>query len=247
MSSYNFTFSTALSPLATQPPQSFSSKSNPPIAHLMTSVFVLRQNKDSSQAQILLLRRSPSDSYPLKWEPPGGSVDASDESTLAAAARELWEESSLTESHFHTCLGMTTTTPKEELDVSLKPRNWGIEPEDERAKDVQVEIAEGVKVWVTTFNETGEIWGKVNFLATTDQDAEVVNDPEEHVEWGWFTEEEVRTGQAFSTTTITSAFPIENEKNGDSEGGRALEFTSQAVWRSLLESFSVGRELGIIV
>jgi 8-oxo-dGTP pyrophosphatase MutT (NUDIX family) len=207
----------------------------------MTSVFVLRQQKQPQPPQILLLRRSPSDSYPLKWEPPGGSVDPTDESTLSAAARELWEESSLKESHFHASLGMRAQKT-EELTVSEKrPQNWGIEPQDEKAKDVEVEFAEGEKILVTTFNETGDIWGKVNFLATTSEGAQVVIDPEEHIEWGWFTEEDVRTGQAFYPSIFT--LPDENEK----KHGRALEFTSQAVWRSLLEAFSVGRELGIIV
>lgn len=126
-------------------------------------------------------------------------------------------------------------------------KNWGVLPEEELAKDVEVKIdEEGGVVRVTTFLETKDVWGKINFVATVDEGAEVEIDPEEHVEWGWFTEEEVRRGRA--------VLPLENG-NGIVNGGkeekeekeRMLEFTSQAVWGSVLEAFRVGRELGVIV
>ncbi|KAL9473967.1 hypothetical protein ACSS6W_008347 [Trichoderma asperelloides] len=85
----------------------------------------------------------------------------------------------------------------------------------------------------------------VNFLATVAEDAKVEIDLEEHVEWGWFTEEEVRTGRALRSSVITETiFPDKELSDG---GKRVMEFTSQAVWGSLLEAFSVGRELGVIV
>ncbi|KAF3051242.1 hypothetical protein E8E11_009228 [Didymella keratinophila] len=49
--------------------------------------------------RILLLQRAASDSYPGKWEPPGGAVDDEDSTILHAAARELWEEAGLQASH----------------------------------------------------------------------------------------------------------------------------------------------------
>ncbi|KAL6890921.1 hypothetical protein GGI43DRAFT_415136 [Trichoderma evansii] len=251
MPAYKFTFSPSLSPLANQTPQTLSSKSNPSIAHLMTSVFVLRQNKQSpspSPAQILLMRRHPSDSYPLKWEAPGGSVDSTDESTLSGAARELFEESALKESHFHAVLGMTKQKAEDLFSSSSgekRPDNWGINPEDEQAADIEVQVSEEMKILFTTFHEPDGIWGKVNFLATVDEDAKVKVNTREHVEWGWFTEEEVRTGRALESSINTEIiFPDEELSDG---GKRILEFTSQAVWGSLLEAFSVGKELGVIV
>lgn len=121
-------------------------------------------------------------------------------------------------------------------------KSWGVQPEEELARDVEVKIDEGGNVVrVTTFLETKDVWGKMNFVATVDGGEEVEIDPEEHVEWGWFTEEEVRRGRA--------VLPLEN---GDGDGvkkeeERVLEFTSRAVWGSVLEAFRVGRELGVIV
>lgn len=241
-----YTYAPPLAALAAQPPPSLCSQSDPPIAHLMTSVLLLRQqqqqqpasqktesssNSSSSntkEAQVLLLRRSPTDSYPLKWEMPGGSVDASDKSVLDAAARELWEESGLEGAHFHASVGMTTQDVREAQE--LLRGTWGIQPHEEDAKDVQVQVqvddAAGVVVKITTFLETAEVWGKLNFVATMAEDgAVVVMDPAEHVEWGWFTEDEVRTGRA---------------------GDKVLAFTSQAVWGSILEGFRVGRAMGVV-
>ncbi|PTB66508.1 hypothetical protein BBK36DRAFT_4754 [Trichoderma citrinoviride] len=255
---YTYTHSPSLSPLSTQPPQSLSTTSNPPIAHLMTSVLILRQPKSQSQkdssssssqstttkasppppAEILLLRRSPTDSYPLKWETPGGSVDPSDPSVLAAAARELYEEARLADPHFLAHVGMA---PSINADEAARMGEWGIPPDLEDAKDVDLVAAAGsIEMKVTTFMESGEVWGKMNFLATVDEEAgeRVVTDPEEHLEWGWFTEDEVRRGRAWRR--------VDGVDDGERRE-KVLEFTSQAVWGSILESFRVGRELGVIV
>ncbi|KAI0456221.1 NUDIX hydrolase domain-like protein [Xylaria acuta] len=45
--------------------------------------------------RLLLVQRAPHDSYPLRWEVPGGTIDAEDESVLHGLARELWEETGL--------------------------------------------------------------------------------------------------------------------------------------------------------
>ncbi|KAL6818769.1 NUDIX hydrolase domain-like protein [Trichoderma sp. SZMC 28013] len=238
MTAFTYTHSPSLIPLTTHSPQSLSASSNPPIDYLMTSVLVLRQPQ-SQKPQILLLRRHPADSYPLKWEPPGGSVDPSDPTVLSAAARELHEETSLSNPYFHTWVAMAREVNPED---AAAMKSWGVQPEEELARDVEVKIDEGGNVVrVTTFLETKDVWGKMNFVATVDGGEEVEIDPEEHVEWGWFTEEEVRRGRA--------VLPLEN---GDGDGvkkeeERVLEFTSRAVWGSVLEAFRVGRELGVIV
>ncbi|KAK0760939.1 hypothetical protein N5P37_005880 [Trichoderma harzianum] len=242
MTAFTYTHSPSLAPLTIQSPQTLSATSNPPIDYLMTSVMVLRQPHSHSQnkpqkPQILLLRRHPQDSYPLKWEPPGGSIDPSDTTVLSAAARELHEETNLSNPHFHTWVAMAREVNTED---AAKMKNWGVLPEEELARDVEVKIDEGGNVVrVTTFWETKDVWGKMNFVATVDEGARVEIDPEEHVEWGWFTEEEVRRGRA-------AVLPCENG-NGVGKGERVLEFTSRAVWGSCLEAFRVGRELGVIV
>ncbi|KAM6484124.1 NUDIX hydrolase domain-like protein [Trichoderma sp. SZMC 28011] len=243
MTAFTYTHSPSLAPLTTQSPQTLSATSNPPIDYLMTSVMVLRQPPSRSQSpsqnkpQILLLRRHPQDSYPLKWEPPGGSIDPSDTTVLSAAARELHEETSLSNPHFHTWVAMARELPTED---AARMKGWGVQPEEELARDVEVKIdEEGGVVRVTTFLETKNVWGKMNFVATVDEGARVEIDPEEHVEWGWFTEEEVRRGRA--------VLPLENGNGNGEKGERVLEFTSRAVWGSVLEAFRVGRELVVIV
>ncbi|KAK1597138.1 NUDIX hydrolase domain-like protein [Colletotrichum navitas] len=47
------------------------------------------------RGRVLLLQRAAHDSMPLRWEAPGGAVDAADPSVLAACARELREETGL--------------------------------------------------------------------------------------------------------------------------------------------------------
>lgn len=123
---------------------------------------------------------------------------------------------------------------------AARMKGWGVQPEEELARDVEVKIdEEGGVVRVTTFLETKNVWGKMNFVATVDEGARVEIDPEEHVEWGWFTEEEVRRGRA--------VLPLENGNGNGEKGERVLEFTSRAVWGSVLEAFRVGRELVVIV
>ncbi|KAI1130833.1 NUDIX hydrolase domain-like protein [Nemania abortiva] len=62
--------------------------------YIATSALVL-DSTNPSNPRILLVQRAASDSYPNKWEPPGGGCDDTDETILYAAARELWEEAGL--------------------------------------------------------------------------------------------------------------------------------------------------------
>jgi 8-oxo-dGTP pyrophosphatase MutT (NUDIX family) len=50
--------------------------------------------------KVLLVQRVSTDSFPDKWEVPGGAVDEEDTTILSAAARELWEESHLIATRF---------------------------------------------------------------------------------------------------------------------------------------------------
>lgn len=49
--------------------------------------------------RMLLVQRAAHDSMPLRWEIPGGAIDAEDSTMLHAVARELWEEAGL-RAHF---------------------------------------------------------------------------------------------------------------------------------------------------
>lgn len=132
----------------------------------------------SPATHILLLRRAPTDSFPLQWEVPGGSVDADDTSLLSAAARELWEESSLRASHVVCAVGLGERQPL--------PVNTPLEESEE------MEIGGGETVCV--FREGQTTWAKTTFLMDV-EDGEVGIREDEHVEWAWVSEEEVISGK----------------------------------------------------
>ena len=69
-----------------------------------TAVVVLASS-NASAPRVFLLQRAAHDSYPGKWEPPGGACDDEDESILHSAARELWEESGLEAARFDGIVG----------------------------------------------------------------------------------------------------------------------------------------------
>ncbi|TGJ88458.1 hypothetical protein E0Z10_g284 [Xylaria hypoxylon] len=56
-------------------------------------------------SRLLLVQRAPHDSFPLRWEVPGGSIDAEDETLLHGVARELLEETGLTARHVSGLVG----------------------------------------------------------------------------------------------------------------------------------------------
>ncbi len=60
-----------------------------PVPHLVASAVVIHSNR------VLLLQRAAHAFQPLLWELPGGRCESRDESVIAAAARELWEETGL--------------------------------------------------------------------------------------------------------------------------------------------------------
>lgn len=62
---------------------------NPQYSRLIASALIF-----SPQNKLLLVQRAPTDFGANLWEVPGGSCDA-DETVLASAVRELWEESGL--------------------------------------------------------------------------------------------------------------------------------------------------------
>ncbi|KAI1172959.1 NUDIX hydrolase domain-like protein [Nemania sp. FL0916] len=100
---------TAIAPSATRPPQSFTwdpsvvefilpltdyLKTNSSIQGVCVGAFVF-----DDRGRLLVVQRAPHDSYPLRWEVPGGTIDKEDESILHGLVRELWEETGLRTRH----------------------------------------------------------------------------------------------------------------------------------------------------
>ncbi|KAJ6441571.1 NUDIX domain-containing protein [Purpureocillium lavendulum] len=152
-----------------------------------------QEERQGPVLQALLIRRAAADSYSLKWEIPGGSVSlARDASVLAAAARELREETGLRVARVRRPLGMLMHSSPSPL--SCAPGDRDVDGTEDKAGEEQqeqeqaqeqertlllVEPPPGLGIspaeeqarqdpaddaLTVTFLETGRRWGKVALL-----------------------------------------------------------------------------------
>lgn len=193
---------------------------NPHITRLMAAAMVFRPSpspsSSSSSPQTLLLRRAASDSYPLRWEIPGGSVDAADATVLAGVARELFEETGLTAAHMAAPILLS---PEEALPERVRA-GLGIQPAEE-------ELGVNGDGLAVTFRETGRVWAKPAVLVVVEDGGEVVLRDEEHAEAAWVTEEDVRRAE------------VPGREGGER---RKMDFVSDGVRRSILDGFRVYKQ-----
>ncbi|KAJ4309733.1 hypothetical protein N0V84_011346 [Fusarium piperis] len=147
---------------ATSTPAAFLA-ANPSVHQLMTGALVT-----NAEGQVLLLRRAPHDTWPLQWEVPGGCVDDDDVSVVAAAVRELWEETGL------------------RAKVAKAPVR--LVPGKEQVVDADLEIIGDLMI----FRDEEAAWGKLTiWIDVESYDAVKICD-DEHVEYAWVTEQEAR-------------------------------------------------------
>lgn len=184
----------------TLPPSTFLLP-RPHIRRVLSSTILFHPT--SSPPLTLLLLRSPTDWNPLRWETPGGSLEPdSDPSILAAAVGELLEETSLIAKKAVCCIAV-----KEEVE------GYGVEDDGE--------------IW--TFPEPGTDWhwAKITFFMEVEEGGvdNVILQEDEHVDYRWVTEEEVRRRQFRG------------------EDGGKIEFVSDAVRLALLEAFRLKNEM----
>ena len=137
-----------------------------PTTHVLATGVAVVARSSTGEHQLLLVQRSPNDSYPNKWEVPGGSVDDNGETILEAAARELEEETGLTVSRFVGELSMTTF-----YTGRYSSRKW-----DKPTFVVQVAEA---KIAETPLAEADQI------------SAHVLLDANEHQGWVWATKDDI--------------------------------------------------------
>ncbi|KAJ2972015.1 hypothetical protein NQ176_g7400 [Zarea fungicola] len=187
---------------------------NPHVARLMAAAMVFRQpnstatSTSASAAQTLLLCRAFGDSYPMKWEISGGSVDAGDSSILDAIARELWEETGLVVRHMSSPVLIVPAEGEARYALSDDMRcGLGIKPDEE---DVGIN-ADGLSV---TFLETGEIWAKPTAIVEVDTTDGVVLREDEHVDWAWATEEDVLKGEVVGQDGCRKRMDFKEKKRG---------------------------------
>lgn len=166
--------------------------------NLATACAVFHPTKTTPH--LLILQRAAHDSMPNKWELPGGAVDATDPTVLHGAARELHEEAGLHARHFtHVITEGPNAAPGQVFQNSAKTKTW-------------CRFTFGAEVERSHAGEGG---------------VEVRLDLNEHQDFVWATEEEVREqGNAERRFPVThgsvqavmlEAFRLEKERRG--EGG----------------------------
>ncbi|KAF4979057.1 hypothetical protein FZEAL_4667 [Fusarium zealandicum] len=165
----SYTISPSLDAFTSTSPAAFLA-ANPPIQHLIAGAVVT-----NPQGQILLIRRAAHDSWPLQWEVPGGCVDASDATLVAAAVRELHEET-----------GLRATAVR--CVVRLAPPDDAAPDKPADALEVDLRVLGDVVV----FSDGGEVWGKMTAWVDVESCDVVRICDDEHCEFAWVTEQETR-------------------------------------------------------
>lgn len=184
--------------------------SRPDIHNIIAGALVFRSGSRSasSQPEALVIRRAASDSFPLKWEVPAGTADQDiDQSVVAVAVRELWEETRLRAHRLYHAIGLGDST-----DLS----HSGAEEIEDARVDSQLPMC--------LLSVSGSTWAVATFLVELeDEAANVVLRADEHVDWAWVTEEEVKA------------------ESFNSRKGEPLELVSRAMKMVILEGFRLTR------
>lgn len=205
-----FAVSDDLSHFLTSPAEFIASRED--VDKVIAGAMVFRPDPNSNlRRQTLLLRRAPSDSFPLQWEVPAGTADpALDHSIVGVAVRELWEETHLQARRVFATVGMgpgpSTASQKLIGDIA----------------DARMD-SQGT---MCLLRFAGLTWAIVTFLTDVeDENAKVILQEDEHVEWAWVTKDEVEKG----------SFSHDSEK--------PLDLVSEPMKLIILEGFRLMDEL----
>ncbi|OHE96807.1 NUDIX domain-containing protein [Colletotrichum orchidophilum] len=239
-------------------PPSSPSPSTPEVHHthrLCVGAAVLSTPSPSSPRKILLLQRSAKEkALPHRWELPGGAAESLDQTSLAAAARELWEETGLRAARFVHLVGCyqweglgggeaAAAVPGDQawglsrggvgiIDVGSRGGDGGHSESAVVGAVVEEQGNSAVGSHLGTAKDSHKVfkgrdaWRKYTYLVevetVTDGGGAVqVNiDPEEHENFVWATEEEVRADRC---------------------GDVVFEWTSEHQKLDILRAFEIGR------
>ncbi|KAF2159981.1 hypothetical protein M409DRAFT_29593 [Zasmidium cellare ATCC 36951] len=153
----------------------------PQIAGIVVGAMVVRQKVDGSSLETLILRRIATDTFPLKWETPGGGADSSVDKTLTdTAIRELREETGL---------------QAERIICPIE-----ISDSDESRLSANRTGRASIHGTFIFTDDEGSDWAVTTFLVEVDYGRSPITiDPLEHSEYAWITEEEARNN-SFSSS-----------------------------------------------
>ncbi|WYZ39077.1 hypothetical protein EsH8_III_000991 [Colletotrichum jinshuiense] len=191
--------------------------------------------QSSAPPRVLLVRRSATEAaVPLKWELPGGSAESADGDSLAAAARELWEETGLRARRAAALVGCYEWAGMTDGDRAVAvpgDQGWGLPGggvgivEAARAGAADADADGGGRPPKAAAGGRRDAWRKYTYLfeveTAADGSVRVVLDPEEHDAFVWATEDDVR---------------------GDRCGDVQLDWTSQNQKLDVLNAFEVARK-----
>ncbi|KAI1361585.1 NUDIX hydrolase domain-like protein [Xylaria arbuscula] len=125
----------------------------------------------NASGHLLLVQRAPTDSYPLRWEVPGGAIDGPDASLLHGVARELYEETGLRARHIGGLVGEGYTFLTRRPSVVCK-FSFLVEVE---SYDVQLDPEEHVAfLWVSEDEARSRKCGGIEMEYTTKQQADII-------------------------------------------------------------------------
>jgi len=117
--------------------------------------------------KLLLVQRAEHDSWPGKWETPGGQIDPDDPTILHGVARELREESGLIAVHVKRCVGADSLTSRRGIKF--------------------IKLSFEVQIQTDPGQESD--WHRITSLPT------VTLDPNEHQNYVWVTEDDMNAGR----------------------------------------------------
>lgn len=155
----------------------------PDIHNIICGAVVFR-SRPSVSDEVLLLKRAPSDSFPLKWETPGGTADPFvDQSIVGVAVRELWEETQLRARIVSCAVGLGLPAGVHNI-VSLG----------------EVTDARMDKEYTLCLLRLEELtWAVGTFIVDVEvREAQIKLRDDEHVDWAWVSETEIDKGKFHS-------------------------------------------------
>ncbi|KAI1288551.1 NUDIX hydrolase domain-like protein [Xylaria venustula] len=123
------------------------------------------------KSRLLLVQRAAHDSFPLRWEVPGGTIDADGQTVLQGLARELWEETGLRARHISGRVGKGYTFLTHRPTCVCK-HSFVVEVE---AFEVKLDPEEHVAfLWVTEDEARARKCRDVDIVYTTKEQEDVV-------------------------------------------------------------------------
>lgn len=192
-----------------------------PLYGIATGSIIFSEQHHTSEAsskeepRVLLVQRSPTDSMPLRWEIPGGAVDAG-ETILAGAAREVREEAGL------------AVTRIASLVVHHQQGDGGAR-------------GEGLDGGYLIRTTRGKRIPKYTFVAEVEDARRVRLDPAEHQDHVWATEAECRARRVVRRGEGAAAGGEGGELGQGVDDVVELEFTTEAQEDAILSAFAARR------